>query len=525
MHRWLFLAALLLVKQGSAFQNDTDQGIFKVFRVSPTSETHLKHLIHIFETAPSEKADFWHAPSQVNGTVDVMISPEYTFDFEQFLLEHQFPYHIAIEDLRKMLIEKESIIEKHLDDDSLQDIELKEQTVKRFLRLHDDAGTGFMSKIKMGEYYSYHTICQWMQRIAEKLPEIATVVDIGKTVEGRRILGLKFGKERPDKKAIILDAGIHAREWTAVHTSMYIINTIVNQRTSNAQVSSYLNDLIIYVFPVLNPDGYEFTRTDTTNPRARMWRKSRSPARCAFDGISNACCQGVDLNRNFGFRFGEIGASKYPCSEIYHGPSAFSEPETIAISEFMLSQKERLQAYITLHAYSQLWIYSYSHRKFTYAPDIAETRRVAAKAVEALGKLYGTKYRHGTGPEIIYAFSGGSTDWAKETLKTKYSYTIEVRPTYEEWNGFVLEKNQLIPTAKETWAGIQVVIDEVQKQFRDGIVSEQKLNRIRQERCADRLAGCQSWLKASPNLCTAAPQSMVRDCAKSCNLCHKIAVA
>lgn len=39
----------------------------------------------------------------------------------------------------------------------------------------------------------------------------------------------------------------------------------------------------------------------------------------------------------------------------------------------MVSQRSRLDVYITLHAYSQLWIYSYSHRKFTYAADFEET--------------------------------------------------------------------------------------------------------------------------------------------------------
>ncbi|PIO77319.1 hypothetical protein TELCIR_00593 [Teladorsagia circumcincta] len=66
-----------------------------------------------------------------------------------------------------------------------------------------------------------------------------------------------------------------------------------------------------------------------------------------------------------------------------------------------MSLRGRLEGYITLHAYSQLWIYSYSHRKFTYAPDIDETKRVAQKAVAELGKMYGTRYRYGTGPEII----------------------------------------------------------------------------------------------------------------------------
>ncbi|KAK6016454.1 hypothetical protein OSTOST_18066 [Ostertagia ostertagi] len=136
--------------------------------------------------------------------------------------------------------------------------------------------------------------------------------------------------------------------------------------------------------------------------QGQLWRaQSRSAKACAFDGISNACCQGVDLNRNFDFRFAEIGASRYPCSEIYHGATPFSEPESKAFSKFLMSLRGRLEGYITLHAYSQLWIYSYSHRKFTYAPDIDETKRVAQKAVAELGKMYGTRYRYGTGPEII----------------------------------------------------------------------------------------------------------------------------
>lgn len=37
---------------------------------------------------------------------------------------------------------------------------------------------------------------------------------------------------------------------------------------------------------------------------------------------------------------------------------------------------------------------------------------------------------YGTGPEIIYAYTGGSADWAKETAKIRYTYTIELRPGY-----------------------------------------------------------------------------------------------
>lgn len=44
--------------------------------------------------------------------------------------------------------------------------------------------------------------------------------------------------------------------------------------------------------------------------------------------------QGVDLNRNYGYKFGSTydkGSSSDPCGEDYRGPYAFSEPETQAI--------------------------------------------------------------------------------------------------------------------------------------------------------------------------------------------------
>lgn len=37
---------------------------------------------------------------------------------------------------------------------------------------------------------------------------------------------------------------------------------------------------------------------------------------------------------------------------------------------------------------------------------------------------------YGTGPEIIYAYTGGSSDWAKESARIKYTYTIELRPGF-----------------------------------------------------------------------------------------------
>lgn len=67
---------------------------------------------------------------------------------------------------------------------------------------------------------------------------------------------------------------------------------------------------------------------------ARMIRKNQRP------GKKNQCSDyslGVDLNRNYGFKFGfdDTGSSSNPCAQDYRGKHAFSEPETQAMRNFM----------------------------------------------------------------------------------------------------------------------------------------------------------------------------------------------
>lgn len=50
-----------------------------------------------------------------------------------------------------------------------------------------------------------------------------------------------------------------------------------------------------------------------------------------------------DYNRNWGFQWGVAGSSTNPCSEVYQGPRAFSEPETKAMSNYVLKIKDRVK--------------------------------------------------------------------------------------------------------------------------------------------------------------------------------------
>lgn len=80
-----------------------------------------------------------------------------------------------------------------------------------------------------------------------------------------------------------------------------------------------------------------------------MWRKTRKP--------NSGSCLGTDGNRNFGFKWGVTGASSNPCSETYMGSSAFSEPETAAVRDYVTNIKDRVKLYMSVHSYGQYWLY------------------------------------------------------------------------------------------------------------------------------------------------------------------------
>lgn len=66
-----------------------------------------------------------------------------------------------------------------------------------------------------------------------------------------------------------------------------------------------------------------------THEKERLWRKNRNKP-------SGMSCVGTDLNRNWDYHWGESGASKYKCAEIYRGPKASSELETQAVVQYIM---------------------------------------------------------------------------------------------------------------------------------------------------------------------------------------------
>ncbi|XP_035005639.1 carboxypeptidase B2 [Hippoglossus stenolepis] len=294
-------------------------------------------------------------------------------------------------------------------------------------------------------YERYHTledIYYWIDRITQDNPSTVKAILIGSSSEKRPLYALKLTlNNRPNKKAMWIDCGIHAREWIAPAFCLWFVHYSLSYYNINQDITSILDNMDVYVLPVMNPDGYKYTWT--TN---RMWRKNRSVSR-------STNCFGVDLNRNFDANWCTEGASPEPCSEIYCGAFPESEPESEAVANFLRSHKNSVQFYLSIHSYSQMLLFPYSCT-LEEAENHSDLLEMAQEAAQKIQRYYRNIYKYGAGAKTIYLAPGGSDDWAYN-LGIKYSFTFELqdRGSY----GFLLPPSQISRACNEAMIAVKTI--------------------------------------------------------------------
>ncbi|XP_070842179.1 carboxypeptidase B isoform X2 [Chaetodon trifascialis] len=297
------------------------------------------------------------------------------------------------------------------------------------------------------KYNNWPMIESWMASIASSNPSMVSKQVIGNTYEGRPMPILKLGKKSGSTKpAIFMDCGIHAREWISPAFCQWFVKEALSTYGSDSQMTSLLNEMDVFVLPVFNIDGYDYTHNHN-----RMWRKTRSRV--------SGSCYGVDPNRNFDAGWCSVGASRNPCDDTYCGTAPESEIEVKHVADFIRKNRSIIKGYLTIHSYGQLLLFPYSYT-YKLAADHSELMKVAQGASAALRSLYGTRYTSGRGITTIYAAAGGSDDWAYD-LGVKYSYTFELRD--KDTYGFLLPESQIKPTCEETMLAVKYIAAYVQK--------------------------------------------------------------
>ncbi|MBI5000281.1 MAG: hypothetical protein HZB92_01960 [Euryarchaeota archaeon] len=243
-------------------------------------------------------------------------------------------------------------------------------------------------------YPAYQEVRSRLVAISVGNPAIARLDTLGTTWEGRDILALRLGTE--GKPAALVMGGHHAREPSSVVLPLRLAERLAADYDSNGSVRWLLDNTEIWFVPLVNPDGLDYVLSSGD----WSWRKNRRPVDSDGDGTVDAI--GVDLNRNYGRRWGEGTAVHVPGSLEYCGPSAFSENETRAVRDLAL--REDFSISMSFHAYGNEVTWPWNNLADADNARTATARALALEAAERNG------YRAMKGTDL-YETYGDSDDW------------------------------------------------------------------------------------------------------------------
>lgn len=286
---------------------------------------------------------------------------------------------------------------------------------------------------KAGQRYQvYHSfdepitgIRAQLQKIAATYPHLAELSNIGNSIQGRPLLALRLTNERVRQRkpqALIL-ATHHAREWVATEVAMRLIKYLTTNYGSDSRVTSLLDTVEVWVIPVANPDGYQYTFTTE-----RLWRKNLRDN----DGDGQiTISDGVDLNRNFPSFWGyeNEGSTPIGSDETYRGMSPNSEPETQAVVNFILNNGFKF--ILSYHTYGNLILYPWGWQVKT--PSYDDPISVAQAGTDDNPAIWDSLLSQGYNPGVgadLYTTNGEFTDWAYDGARVP-AQTVELTLGYD----------------------------------------------------------------------------------------------
>lgn len=301
-------------------------------------------------------------------------------------------------------------------------------------------------------FETYRTLAEieaYTENIATLRPDLASVSVIGQSWEGRDMHAITISapdtpeNPRAERAAVFVFSTVHAREWIAPMTTCYIASKLVEQYDLDAGTRDLLEHTRAIIVPIGNPDGYAYTWSNE-----RYWRNTR---RDNGDGTF-----GVNINRNWGYEWGNQGSSGDTSNTNYRGTHPFSEPETSALRDLALSLGDHLVAHIDYHSYSQLimWPFGYRDNVDVPAPYGGMLREAAEGMAASILATDGGEVYDPIQSIDLYAAAGDSPDWFFGELE-RMSYTIELRPAHAD---FSPPDSEIIPCAIENYAAFKTLI-------------------------------------------------------------------
>ncbi len=269
-------------------------------------------------------------------------------------------------------------------------------------------------------YHNYKELEADLRSLASRAPDLVSVFSIGKSTLGKDLWAVRLtkgarGTQASSKPGIVFLGTHHAREHLSTEVPLKLAQHLVANR-ADPEIARLLETRDIYFVPMVNPDGVEY---DIEGGKYHMHRKNMAKN---ADGSF-----GVDLNRNYSWGWGGGGASADPGDDTYRGPSAFSEPESRAVRDFV-SARPNLKVLLSYHTFSELILYPWGGSNDPI-PDAKARGAFQAMAGE-MAKMTGYTPEQSSD---LYIATGDTCDWAWGE-KGIFAFTFELTPK-SMWDG------------------------------------------------------------------------------------------
>ncbi len=330
----------------------------------------------------------------------------------------------------------------------IRDRALYESLTARGLRVELDENSSrnlsdpqIMRDTFFGGYKSVEEIYAFLDQKVAQSPTLVEKVDIGdswcKVHPGQCVLPSPWNgydlfalhltnRNIPGPKPVLwVDGDIHAREIATPEVVIRLIDYLLDNYNTDADIHWLLDYHDIWLMPEVNPDGHHIVEAGGNGNSPYLYRKNG-------DNIGGGGCSwppsssnqfGVDNNRNFPFHWGCCnGSSGFVCDQTYRGMSAGSEPETMAITNKLraLVPDQRgpgdtdpapitaTGVYQNIHTVVPVNLFPWGWSS-TRMPNYAETNNIAAHM--AATNAGGNGYPFGSIIDQLYPVDGGSIDW------------------------------------------------------------------------------------------------------------------
>lgn len=129
--------------------------------------------------------------------------------------------------------------------------------------LYDIEQTDFPLTDITERYLSWQEIYTFIDKIAELIKNSTSKIEVtineeGLTYEKRPIKSITFEFKGKSNPIVVIDAGVHAREWHSRSLALFVISQLMEE--AKKEEEGILFNTTFIIVPNVNPDGYDYSR-------------------------------------------------------------------------------------------------------------------------------------------------------------------------------------------------------------------------------------------------------------------------